>query len=138
MYVIEDRGHATPCWVWQWGKTSKGYGAARHRSRRQQSAHRWMYERYKGPIPQGLDLDHLCRVKACVNPDHLEPVLNAENVRRGQRAKLTWPDVDAIRASELSHAELARRYRVSAAQVQKIRSNERWNREKQWIRPSQT
>lgn len=46
-------------------------------------AHRWSYEFHVGPIPDGLVIDHLCRNTKCVNPDHLEPVTTAENVRRG-------------------------------------------------------
>ena len=46
-------------------------------------AHRWSYEHFVGPIPDGLVIDHLCRVRHCVNPDHLEPVTNEENLRRG-------------------------------------------------------
>ena len=46
-------------------------------------AHRAVYELFRGRIPNGMVLDHLCRVKACVNPTHLEPVTNWENVRRG-------------------------------------------------------
>lgn len=46
-------------------------------------AHRWVWEWMVGPIPPGLDLDHLCRTPNCVNPDHLEPVAHIVNVRRG-------------------------------------------------------
>lgn len=72
------------CWIWQRELDTKGYGMYRLRGgKRVKRAHRWVYEQYRGPIPAGLELDHLCRVPACVNPDHLEPVTHAENVRRG-------------------------------------------------------
>jgi hypothetical protein len=44
--------------------------------------HRWMYEYFNGPIPDGLEIDHLCKTKRCVNPDHLEPVTHAVNMAR--------------------------------------------------------
>ena len=70
------------CWPW-WGAIgSNGYGTATSDGFRV-PAHRFVYERLVGPIPEGLVLDHLCRVRHCVNPRHLEPVANAENVRRG-------------------------------------------------------
>ncbi|WP_414630996.1 HNH endonuclease signature motif containing protein [Alcanivorax jadensis] len=50
-------------------------------------AHRFSYETFESPIPEGMQLDHLCRVRNCVNPRHLEPVTNRENVRRGFAAR---------------------------------------------------
>jgi hypothetical protein len=69
------------CWLWTAAK-SKGYGAFKVAGR-QEEAHRYSYELLVGPIPTGLTIDHLCRNPACVNPAHLEPVTNRENVLRG-------------------------------------------------------
>ena len=73
------------CILWT-GFTRKGYGCMRPRalSFRPVSAHRIIYELMIGPIPDGLTIDHLCRVRNCVNVDHLEVVTNKENVLRGE------------------------------------------------------
>jgi len=73
------------CWVWLGCKDSKGYGTISCDGI-QKKVHRVVYELLVGPIPAGLCLDHLCRVKACCNPQHLEPVTNRENTLRGN----TW------------------------------------------------
>jgi hypothetical protein len=78
----EDRGFLTPCWVWTGGLNEKGYGCARFRDFDSTRVHRVVYELKVGPIPDGLVIDHLCRVRACCNPSHLEVVTTAENNRR--------------------------------------------------------
>lgn len=72
------------CWLWIGARTGSGYGALHEGapSEHQLSAHRVSYELLVGPIPAGLTIDHLCRVKACVNPKHLEPVTQRENTMR--------------------------------------------------------
>lgn len=73
---------ATGCWEWTAAVSSDGYGQAK-RAGRVQRAHRYIYEILVGPLGSGLQLDHLCRVRHCVNPAHLDPVAPLENIRRG-------------------------------------------------------
>lgn len=84
---IEDPD--TGCWLWQWGQNRQGYGKL-HRDG-QQLAHRWYYIQLRGPIPEGLVIDHLCLNKGCVNPDHMEPVTAAENALRGWEVRRKGP-----------------------------------------------
>jgi hypothetical protein len=75
------------CWLWT-GCTTRpiplGYGRIRI-GHKFVVAHRYAWMQVNGPIPEGLELDHLCKVRHCVNPDHLEPVDHLTNVRRGER-----------------------------------------------------
>lgn len=85
---LEKVDKTDTCWNWT-GYLNLGYGV--FKSKR---AHRVAYEHLVGPIPEGLVIDHLCRNRACVNPEHMEPVTNKENVLRGigpsaQAARLT-------------------------------------------------
>lgn len=118
-YIEEDRGYTTPCWIWQrtMGKRS-GYGRAWD-GERMIHAHQLIYKRHKGAIPEGMELDHLCRVRLCVNPDHLEPVTHLVNCRRGAKTKLTDEMVAEIRALALTTkpSEIARRFGVSHQHV---------------------
>lgn len=78
-----------PCWIWT-ANTSGGTGYGNFwLGRSYGKAHRFSYELMKGAIPDGLDLDHLCRVRACVNPAHLEAVTRQENIKRSPIAIAT-------------------------------------------------
>jgi len=72
------------CWLWIGGYVRHGYGGFNVSRMKNSHAHRVAYELWKGPIPPKFDVDHLCRVKCCVNPDHLEAVSHRENVLRGE------------------------------------------------------
>ena len=85
--VLDDK---TGCWNWQGTITPAGTGYGNLQvAGRAQRAHRIAYEIFVGPIPEGLQLDHLCRNKRCVNPGHLEPVTAAENKRRDHASRGT-------------------------------------------------
>ena len=71
------------CWEWTAYRNKAGYGRFMLNANRCVRAHRLAYELTIGPIPEGLMLDHLCCNPACVRPDHLEPVTNGENQKRG-------------------------------------------------------
>lgn len=98
------------CWFWMGGLSERDYGVIYLERGRSIRAHRIAYEMTRGPIPEGLVIDHLCRVHCCVNPDHLEAVTQGENVRRGEamtrRGRCRDPEVAR---------ESRRRYRQSPA-----------------------
>lgn len=121
MYAVKMRWPRTPeqrfwdhvdtsgdCWIVTSAPNNSGYGRTWKNGRRI-LAHRWAYEFIVGPIPDGLTIDHLCRNRRCVRPEHLEPVPKAVNTLRGEALsaqnarKLTCPrghPYDAIRMGQ--------------------------------------
>lgn len=83
--VPEARPELGPCWIWTAGLSDKGYGKFGDDRQQAVGAHLWAYKEFVGPVPDGFHLDHLCRVRRCVNFErHLEPVPARVNTMRGE------------------------------------------------------
>jgi len=91
-------GELNECWLWQGALNDNGYGQfsiTRDGKQCKTVAHSFMYQFIVGPIPDGLQLDHLCMVRACCNPLHLEPVTQSVNLRRAAAARAVSSSGDA-------------------------------------------
>lgn len=118
------------CWVWVGAISSSGYGSFWYGGRCL-LAHRHIYEQLRVPIPVGLTLDHLCRNRWCVNPDHLEPVTQTENIRRGPATKLTADQVREIHgrlkiAKRGERKIIARDFGISVVHIKEIKKGWSW------------
>lgn len=124
-YTVDKK---TGCWNWNRGKHDRGYGYLVMGGKTVR-AHRYIYEKEYGPIPGGQVIDHLCRNTSCVNPEHLEAVSQAENVRRGNRAKKTMRDAEEMRWLHklgLSNKAIADIYETNLTSVGNILKNKIW------------
>ena len=102
------------CWIYP-NTESRGYGRAMYHGKRWK-VHRLVYEWLVGRCPEGLEADHLCRVKACCNPDHIEFVTHATNVRRGKRRSVCKQGHSRINTTPDGHCQ----------ECERIRSRDRW------------
>lgn len=126
---MTDTGYKTPCWLWDGRTLANGYAAMNVGSKgakRTKVAHREYYEATYGKVKPRLTLDHLCDVRHCVNPDHLDPKTNAANCQRGKASKLDWEKVAFIRASELPTNDLARHFGVFQTTIDDVRAGRTW------------
>ena len=117
----------TGCWEWTGARVPGGYGKLTIKGK-SVSAHRKFYEDAKGAIPEGYYLDHLCKNRPCVRPDHLEVVTPTENVRRSIGVKLNMKKAQEIRENleKLKVKELAEKYCVSVETIIWIRRGKSW------------
>ena len=113
--VLSKINKTTTCWEWT-GHIRKrdGYGIFAITQYKKKYAHRIVYELVKGQIPKNLVLDHLCRNKKCVNPAHLEPVSNRENILRGNihNKKIQCPKGHEYKGKNLIITKWGRQCRI--------------------------
>jgi hypothetical protein len=110
---IESKIERVPesgCWLWTGGVIATGYGRTWHRGA-SSAVHRVVYELLRGPIPTGLEIHHLCRVRCCVNPAHLEPVTHRENCLRSMDRHANALKTHCPRGHEYSGDNLGRDFR---------------------------
>lgn len=123
-YEVDGDG----CHIWVGCLDPNGYGRVGNHSGTY-LAHRVAYTYAVGPI-ETRQLDHLCRNRACINPTHLEPVTNAKNTRRGDKAILTWADVIEARLLRMggwTYPEIGRHLGVSDTCAHDAVNGRRWS-----------
>lgn len=128
LYKVEDRGYKTSCWIWLHAKSGEGY-AETSKDYKTLLVHRLKYEAKYGPLSDDKELDHLCRQRACINPDHLELVPHKVNMQRGINAKITQKDADEIRELAgfgMTHESIAARFPLCRSRVSMIIRGEAW------------
>lgn len=135
-YVRNDKleykvDNNTGCWVWLGSMYDRGYGRKKV-SGKYVLAHKLYYEKYNGSVPEGLEIDHLCRNHSCVNPNHLEAVTHIENVGRGLLVKVYQKEAEEIKLlcgipGGLPQKDVAEIYGISSSTVYRIVSNKRRN-----------
>lgn len=131
MFCIENRGHHTPCWIWKRALNGHGYAIRGHNGFRTQLVYLQFWQMINGSVAEGLELDHICRQRDCVRPDHLEPVTSQENTRRGFSTKLTISQVEEIRRlrnTGIFARTIGEQFGISKTHVLRICKDRAWRK----------
>lgn len=125
-YKIVENG----CWEYLGAGDKDGYAAQIQENGKTLRGQRYYYEKYKGKIPKGLQIDHLCKNRICVNPEHFEAVTPMENLRRRVNVKMNEEVVDRIRRiyknQNVSQTALAKKFNINQCHVSRIVNFKRW------------
>lgn len=129
-WVVEDRGHTSPCWIWRGRRDGVGYGQL-YENNKLVGAHRLWYKRHRGELADDEHIHHLCGVRLCVNPDHLEKMTAQEHHSLHSRGsanpnhRISLLTVEAIRIllkdGTLTQFEIAECFGVAQTTVSKIK-----------------
>lgn len=118
----------TGCWIGKTELLNNGYHRFNIYKNERVMLHKLMYERYKGSIPYGMEIDHLCKNKRCCNPDHLEIVTRVQNVLRSENCKIDMDEMEAIKLAILggkSQTEVAKEHGINQCHVSRIINGKR-------------
>lgn len=136
-YVEEDHNYSSPCWMWQKSITKKGYAACNRNGF--YAAHQFYYAKFIGEVPSGMELDHLCKVRSCVNPYHLEVVTHIENIRRSSNPSLSIERSARIRemrrTGKFTIVYLANHFGVSKSAIKRVLNGQYWSKDNLYIAP---
>jgi hypothetical protein len=128
-FGIVDMGYKTACWIYSGSLNDSGYAMMTFNKTYSKRVHRVVYEMVHGSIPEGLGLDHLCRNRACIRPDHLEPTTSRENTRRGATTRLKVNDVlelRQLRNDGWTFKSLSKKFGISAWHASMIYQKRKW------------
>lgn len=130
----------TGCWVWLLCINTDGYAQQFYKGKTT-TVHKLYYEMVYGEVPEGFELDHTCKNRRCVNPEHMEVVTHTENIRRSSRTKLTLVIAGKIRdlfSQGWTKLALSNKFGVSRRQIKRIVEHFHWKEDPSELTPVST